>query len=772
MSFPSSSDLDGTWSFIQPSLGLILGASGDQGVTPAVYMNCYTAVYNYCTNKSRNSSLANNNNAVNNSYSLAGAEIYAKLEAYLVKFITGLTQDANESFLEFYVRKWKRFTIGAGYMNNVFDYMNRYWVQKERSDGRRDVFDVSTLCILQWKTHMFTNNADKLINETLVQIELQRNNQIVDTNLISVAIKSLVYLGIDIQDLKKPNLVVYINNFEKSYLEKTAIYYKNESDDFLSKHNVVDYMKKCETRLNEEISRSNNYLEDHTKKALLVTLYDVLIKQHAEQMYDQFLTLLENNETDHIQRMYKLLSKVPSTLQPLADALENYIKNEASKVIEEIKKGNDQSMEDGEDAPKKKSGSNAPNPKVYVHSLIAVYLKFNEVVDNAFHKDPIFIKSLDNACRYFVNRNSIAASGPKAPSKTPDILAKYADSFLKSSAKEAETIDMNAENLMIIFKFVEEKDAFEEHYRRMLAKRLINNTSKSEELEESVLKRLQEENSLEYTTKMSKMFADMKQSEDLKLKMKDRLDNNLVKEFVPYILANSMWPFSKNDDYQLNLPIELQSILDNFKKLYEESHNGRQLTWLWNHGRNEVKANLSRKGKPPFTFIVTNVQLMILLAFNKKKTYSFGELLELLGTIPTILDNQIAPMAKYKLLEQNPPGLEHQNKPDTTFTIVDEYKSRKLKVNFVSSLRNEQKQEDDDAKKELDESRKNYLSACIVRIMKARKTASHNELYNEVVTQSLSRFHARNIDVKKVISHLIDKEFLKRIDNNTYEYLA
>lgn len=782
-SLPVSSDLNGTWSFIQPSLGLILGSLGDQGVTSKVYMHCYTAIYNYCTNKSRNGSSAtavgSGSAAATNSYSLAGAEIYAKLEDYLVKFINDLEAAPNESFLEFYVRTWKRFTIGAGYMNNVFDYMNRYWVQKERSDGRRDIYDVSTLCILKWKNNMFNNHSDQLIEEILIQIEKQRNNEIVDTNLISVAVKSLVYLGIDPQDLKKPNLYVYINYFENHFITETTKYYKQESTNLLEDYNVVDYMKKCETRLNEEISRSNNYLETHTSKCLVETLNETLIKDHADLMYDKFIQLLELNEIDDIQRMYKLLSRVPSTLEPLADSFEKYIKSDAANVIEEIKKGGESTNKDESTTkeptkPVRKAGSGPVNPKTYVHSLIAVYLKFNEVVNNAFQKDPIFIKSLDNACRFFVNKNSIAVPTPKSASRTSDILARYADTFLKVSSKEAEIYDMNADNLMIIFKFVEEKDAFEEHYRRLLAKRLINNTSKSEELEESVIKRLQEENSLEYTSKMTKMFVDMKSSDDLRIKMKDELDNlnSPLKDFTPLILASSMWPFQKVPDYTLTFPADLQEILDKFQSLYTSAHNGRQLDWLWNHGRSEVKANLARKGKPSFTFIVTNVQLLILLAFNQKKTHTFADLKSIVGCPEHLLDNQIAPMVKYKLFEQNPSGSEFQNKPQTTFTIVDEYKSRKLKVNFVSSLRSEQRQEDDDANKEIDESRKHYLEACIVRILKARKTISHTELYNEVVTQSLSRFHAKNTDVKKVITTLIEREYMKRIDNLNYEYIA
>ncbi|CCE81377.1 Piso0_001277 [Millerozyma farinosa CBS 7064] len=776
--FPVASDLSATWSFIQPGLEYILGAEGDQGVTPKMYMNCYTAVYNYCVNKSRHGSSNAPINATtgNNSYSLAGAEIYSKLDEYLVKFVNNLKKDPDELFLEFYVKRWTRFTIGAGYMNNVFDYMNRYWVQKERSDGRRDVFDVNTLALLKWKAHMFNNNADQLIDEVLEQIERQRNNEIVDTYYISTAIKSLVYLGIDIQDLKKPNLVVYIKHFEHKFLEKTAEYYGRESARFLSQHNVVDYMKKCETRLSEEVSRSNNYLEDHTKKPLLETLNDVLIKDHAQAMYDQFLSLLEHNEIEHIQIMYKLLSRVPFTLQPLADSLEKYINDEAAKALEEIKSAAETQEETTkvDSKPQRRSNSGIVSPKTYIHTLISIYVKFNDIVAVAFSNDPIFIKSLDNACRRFVNKNSIAMSSPKSSCKTPELLARYADGFLKATSKEADIIGMTTENLMIIFKFIEDKDAFEEHYRRLLAKRLINGNTKSDELEESIIQKLQEENSLEYTSKMTKMFQDMKSSEDLKNTVREHLKqtDNTVKDFSPLILAQSMWPFKHSDDYQLNLAPELLPAFDKVQEIYNKKHTGRQLQWLWNHGKSEIKANLSKKGKPPFLFTVSNVQLMILLAFNKSSTYSFEELLNIVGVAKHTFESHLLPFTKYKLLEQEPAGQEYFSNNTTKFTIVDEYKSKKLKVNFVSSIKTEQKQEEEDANKEIDESRKNFLSACIVRIMKARKEMKHNELVNEVATQSLSRFRAKIIDIKRVIDYLIEKEYIRRIGNDSYEYLA
>ncbi|EGW31269.1 SCF ubiquitin ligase [Spathaspora passalidarum NRRL Y-27907] len=794
MSLPAYSDLNSTWNFIQPGLEFILGAQGDQGVTSKMYMHCYTAVYNYCVNKSRKSdagsSLASSYapNADNNSYSLAGAEIYSKLETYLTQFIKGLKKEPHESLLEFYVRKWTRFTIGAVYMNNVFDYMNRYWVQKERSDGRRDIYDVNTLSLIKWRNEMFQPNSDVLIKEILDLIEKQRNNMIVDTSLISTAIKSLVFLSIDANDLKKPNLVIYVNSFEKPFLKATEEYYSRESSKFLAEHNVVDYMKKCEARLSQEISRSNNYLEEHTKNPLLDTLNNALIKNHAQEMYDQFLILLEQNQIEHIQRMYKLLYKVPDTLVHLADTLEEYIKREAGKTLEEIKvqaESQAATAASTEGTPgvngaptrsRRSAGSGvAIDYKTYINTLIAIYNQFNDVVIKAFSKDTRFIRSLDNACRHFVNKNPIATPTTRSNCKTPELLAKYADGFLKSTSKEADILDMNADNLMIVFKFINDKDAFEEHYRRSLAKRLINGTCKSDELEESIIHRLQEENSIEYTSKMTKMFSDMKASEDLKADVRNHVGENLVKEFNPLILAQSMWPFKYLDDYNLNVPSELQAPFEKVIEIYGSKHSGRQLKWLWNHGRAELKANLSRKGKPPFLFTVSNVQLMILIAFNKKNSYTFKELHGIVGTSRNIFEAHLLPFTKYKLMDQSPPssGPNAGFNDDTVLTIVEEYKSKKLKVNFISNIKtNEPKQEEDEANKEIDEARKNFLSACIVRIMKSRKVCKHNDLINEVMPQTLSRFRAKPLDVKRVIDQLIEKKYIKRIEDNCYEYMT
>ncbi|KAK6200448.1 ubiquitin ligase of SCF [Scheffersomyces amazonensis] len=774
---PPSADFKKTWNFVQPGLDFILGTNDEQeGVTAVMYMSCYTAIYNYCINKSRSVSLipsiigGNRSSDSNNSYVLPGAELYNKLDKYLTKVLKDVLSEKHDNLLEFYVKKWTRYTIGARYLSNVFEYMNRHWVQKERQDGRRDVYDVNTLCLMKWREEVFKPNEKQLIGQVLELIKKQRDNEIVDTYLISTAVKSLVFLGIDVQDLKKPNLVVYINSFEKKFLTETTEYYQKESSDFLAKNNVVDYMQKCETRLNEEVLRSNNFLEEHTKKHLLETLNKSLIEDHAQEMHDYFISLIKQNELDHILRMYKLLSRVPKCLDPLALSLENYIIQQADEKFKELKSESEKLVEDQSKVKSKpKRGVTNVDTKTYIHTLIAHHDKYQGVVFKAFANDPKFIKALDNASRHFVNKNIIASPTERSKCRTPELLAKYADTFLKKGGKDVDTMDMTADNLMIVFKFLNDKDQFENYYRRQLAKRLITDTSKSEELEESLLQRLQVENSSEYTSKMTRMFADMKTSADLKSNIRDF---GPVKDFNPLILAQNMWPFDYKEEYNLKVAPQLEEQFNKVLEYHDNKYNGRQLKWLWHHGRAELKANLSKKSQK-FTFIVSNPQLMILMAFNEKSSYTFEELHEIVGGSKNVFEMHLQPFVTYKLLIQTPEGESAMGKEDTSFKIVEDYKSKKLRVNFVGAIKSiETKEEEDEINKEVDETRKNFLSACIVRIMKSRKTIKHNDLVNEVLPQTVSRFQARVIDVKKAIDYLIDKDYMKRLENNTYQYIS
>ncbi|GMM35618.1 cullin [Saccharomycopsis crataegensis] len=776
MSLPHPDDLQETWAFIEPSLYKILGTDDDSdGVTPDEYMSSYTAVYNYCVSRSKGGSTYRSST---NSILLIGSEIYARLKNFLTNYVLQLTKRPDETFLQFYVRRWRRYTIGAGYLNNVFDYMNRYWVSKERSDGRRDIYDVNTLALLTWRENMFDINCNILVAEILEQIRLHRLKQQNSPALLTHSIKSFVMLGIDIQDLKKPNLGIYIDKFEKQYLINTIEFYNTESNEYLKTHNLIDYMKRAEHRIADETSFATNFLDERSRRPLLETVCKSLIENHAPVMYEEFERLLQQDQFSDINRMYLLMQKVQSSLDPLARKFEGYIKSEGLMKIDNMDINDDNKG----DRPVRKAPPKVlatdQQKKLYIKTLIAVYTKFVSIVEKAFNNDLLFVKALDNACRGFINKNSVASPpGYKGTSKTPEYLAKYTDLLMRKNARENDvSSDMSEDDVMTIFKFITDKDAFESHYRKLLAKRLIYGTSMSVDTEESIISRLQKENSVQYTSKMTKMFQDMKASTDLQAAFAQYVENKpnkkeILDDFNVYVLAETMWPFSAFK-HEFSLPKELMPTYDALESLYNEKHTGRQLKWIWNLCRGEIKANISKPGKPPFILTMTLFQMAIILRFNEQDTYTFAELVDILKLPEEYVSGNLAPLIKYKLLNQSPPDAAKIGETSTKFTVVKEYRSKRMRVNFASNIKIEQKQELEETTKEIEQGREMFLQACIVRIMKARKQLKHVLLVNEVIQQSHTRFKAQVSDIKKAIENLIEREYLRRVDSDTYEYVA
>ena len=60
--------------------------------------------------------------------------------------------------------------------------------------------------------------------------------------------------------------------------------------------------------------------------------------------------------------------------------------------------------------------------------------------------------------------------------------------------------------VMTIFKYIEDKDVFQKFYSKMLAKRLVNGTSASGDAETSMISKLKDASGFEYTNKLQRMF--------------------------------------------------------------------------------------------------------------------------------------------------------------------------------------------------------------------------------------------------------------------------
>lgn len=152
------------------------------------------------------------------------------------------------------------------------------------------------------------------------------------------------------------------------------------------------------------------------------------------------------------------------------------------------------------------------------------------LVLSAFHNDKGFVAALDKACGRFINNNAVTKRC-QSSSKSPELLARYCDTLLKKNntkstcsiargssggtgGEDGELDDMLGQ-VMIVFTYIEDKDVFQKFYSKALARRLVQQTSVSEDAESTMITKLKTTCGFEYTSKLQRMFLDINVSKSL-----------------------------------------------------------------------------------------------------------------------------------------------------------------------------------------------------------------------------------------------------------------
>lgn len=557
-----------------------------------------------------------------------------------------------------------------------------------------------TLHLVQWRKVLFEKLSDKVMDAVLKLVEKQRNGETIEYSQIKSVVDSFVSLGLDESDSSKTTLEVYRYHFERPFLEATKEFYQTESKQFVAENSVVEYMKKAEARLAEEEDRVNMYLHQDIALPLKKACNQVLIADHSALMRDEFQVLLDNDREEDMARMYNLLARIPDGLDPLRAKFETHVRKAGLSAVQKIQSSEGDKLE----------------PKVYVDALLEVHTQYRGLVKRAFTDEPEFTRSLDNACREFVNRNEVCKTGS---SKSPELLAKYTDVLLRKSSTSIEEseLERTLSQIMTVFKYIEDKDVFQKFYSRMLARRLVHSNSSSDDAETIMISKLKEACGFEYTNKLQRMFQDMQISKDLNREFRDHLagsDSSRPVDSTFSILGTGFWPLTPPSTH-FNPPPEIAAEIERFGLFYKHKHDGRKLTWLWHLCKGEIKAGYCKNSKTPYTFQVSVYQMAILLLFNEKDTYRYEDMLSATQLSSEVLDQALAVILKAKVLLMSGASGEKPG-PGKVFKLNYDFKSKKIRVNLNLGGIKESKQEEAETNKTIEEDRKLVLQVRFNRL--------------------------------------------------------
>ncbi|XP_015512368.1 cullin-1 isoform X2 [Neodiprion pinetum] len=755
-------DLDQIWGDLREGIEQVYNR---QCMPKPRYMELYTHVYNYCTSVhqqlNNRTSMKSKKGQISGGAQLVGLELYKRLRDFLRNYLISLLKHGvdlmDEDVLKFYTRQWDEYQFSSKVLNGVCAYLNRHWVRRECEEGRKGICEIYQLALVTWRDNLFKHLNKQVTNAVLKLIERERNGETINTSLVSGVINCYVELGLNEEDpgAKGQNLSVYKDSFENVFLDDTERFYTRESTEFLRHNPVTEYMKKAEQRLLEEEKRVRVYLHQTTHERLAKTCEKVLIEKHLDIFHAEFQNLLDADKNVDLGRMYMLVARIPNGLGELRNLLESHI---ASQGLAAIDKCGDFAVND---------------PKIYVSTILEVHKKYNALVLVAFNNDSGFVAALDKACGRFINSNSITRAA-NSSSKSPELLAKYCDLLLKKSSKNPEEAELEdtLNQVMVVFKYIEDKDVFQKFYSKMLAKRLVQHMSASDDAEASMISKLKQACGFEYTSKLQRMFQDIGVSKDLNEQFRRHLINStelLDIDFSIQVLSSGSWPFQQS--FTFSLPTELERSVHRFTTFYSSQHSGRKLNWLYNMSKGELHTNCF---KNRYTLQASTFQMAVLLQYNVATLWTMQQLHDATQIKMDFLVQVIQILLKAKLLTVPAHEDETNLTPSSTIELFAAYKNKKLRVNINIPMKTELKVEQETTHKHIEEDRKLLIQAAIVRIMKMRKILKHQQLVAEVLNQLSARFKPRVHVIKKCIDILIEKEYLERTEGqkDTYSYLA
>eukprot|EP01107_Rhizomastix_libera_P008347 TRINITY_DN2351_c0_g1_i3.p1 TRINITY_DN2351_c0_g1~~TRINITY_DN2351_c0_g1_i3.p1 ORF type:complete len:721 (-),score=161.63 TRINITY_DN2351_c0_g1_i3:53-2215(-) len=716
--------------------------------------------------------------------------ILAKCEA-LKQRTTSITSD--DALLQFFATKWDEWRKVFQMIAHILQYLNRVYVQKINKTSKPNsktgmIIDIQSMCYMAWRDKIMMPHRDHLCQAILSLIEQERNGQEVCWKLIKDSSDCFVCMGNKSQNTdpqQQENLSVYKTSLEQPFLQATEVYYTAEASRFMAQEGVSVFLKQFSKRIAEERERVSRYLHHSSISALHSKLAAAWVTRHKSSIESSFCEMLKLDSTEDLRNTYDAMSLLEGDGHSV---LHSHFRNHIQTV--------------GKEKLQEQVNEAAQNPKVFVDLVLGVYRKYSTMISELFRSesnpsgDKAYSEALDMAFREFMNSNAVIdllAGEPSASSaaklaeskseKVPTILARFCDLFLKKGT-EGITDDGQMEKMqndvISLFRYLPDKDIFMQVYTKLLSKRLIQGISVSEDSEISLINKLKESQGPEYCRKLQTMVTDMSSSNEMNRHFEDHcVQHNFDLPFSVsvHVLTGNAWPMGQSEPTSFRPPMELQQIMKSFGEFYLGKYKGRVVSYRHSIGRADMLMRFEKSR--PLTLTVNTFQLSLLLQFNDNATINLKQLISSVDLPRDALDSALMPLVKLKVLTAS-----EENFTDATeFTVSNALKTfKKPKLNCVIQV-SPSPSASDGAKlmveenansEELRQDRLEKLKAAIVRIMKARKEQSHNELVTDALNQVRRWFAPQVALVKQAIEQLIEKDYLKRKegDHTKYQYVA
>ncbi|XP_057948818.1 cullin-3A [Malania oleifera] len=668
-----------------------------------------------------------------------GEKLYSGLVATMTSHLKEISKSIEAAqgglFLEELNRKWTDHNKALQMIRDILMYMDRTFIPSTHKTP------VHELGLNLWRDNIIhsTKIQTRLLSTLLELVYRERTGEVINRGLMRNIIKMLMDLGSS----------VYQEDFEKPFLEVSADFYRVESQKFIECCDCGDYLKKSERRLNEEMERVSHYLDAKSEGKITNVVEKEMIANHMQRLVHMensgLVNMLLDDKYEDLGRTYNLFRRVTNGLLTIREVMICYIRETGRQLVTDPERLRD--------------------PVEFVQRLLDEKDKYDKIINLAFNNDKTFQNALNSSFEYFINLNA----------RSPEFISLFVDDKLRKGLKgvSEEDVEIILDKVMMLFRYLQEKDVFEKYYKQHLAKRLLSGKTVSDDAERSLIVKLKTECGYQFTSKLEGMFTDMKTSQDTMqgFYAMHAADIGDGPTLSVQVLTTGSWPTQPS--VTCNLPAEMSALCEKFRGYYLGTHTGRRLSWQTNMGTADIKATF---GKGKHELNVSTYQMCVLMLFNNVDRLSYKEVEQATEIPASDLKRCLQSLAcvKGKTVLRKDPMSKDINEDDSFF-FNDKFTSKfyKVKIGTVVAQK-ESEPEKQETRQRVEEDRKPQIEAAIVRIMKSRRVLDHNNIIAEVTKQLQSRFLANPVEIKKRIESLIERDFLERdnADRKLYRYLA
>lgn len=680
--------------------------------------------------------------------------------------------------------------------------------------------EVKDLCLYLWLHEMIIPLIPQLVRLLMQEIESDRKGLNVNQTIVSGVVHSLA----EVEEYKKEDtLVFYREVFEKRFIKSTKEYYEVEATKLMQELDCSSYMRKVLQIIDLETLRCTKFIHSSSKDKVISEIRARMVADHSEFLHKESEHMVASDCWQDLHAMYRLLKPIEGGLITLIQQVQSRITQIGLESIKQVLTS---------DNPPKVFVESFIQVYRKHSELISNIFNSDQLFVGALDKACSAIINHRINPQQPCRSPELLAKYCDSLLRKPGSNSSQGSNYINKSLTETE-IDEKLSLSIIVFKYIDDKDIFQKFYSKNMARRLIFSQLASMEAEESMINKLKQVCGYEFTAKLHRMFTDIGLSNELRelfTQVLRQQGTQLGINFSIYVLQAGSWPLGQSPVTSFVLPPILANSVKAFEEYYYSRFNGRVLTWLYHHCTADLK--LCYTAKRQYSVSMQTFHAAILLQFEASDELAYEQISKATQLSDDQLSKHLQGLIEAKILllsgddqkastshavEAKPADLVESKMTNVTeSTSVDSFKqgdttamgssssttgnsshqltfdqSTRIKLNLDFTSRKtkfkiavvqrdtnyqhvREQNESEQTHSSIDEDRKLYIQAAIVRVMKSRKSAKHNQLIQEVISITKNHFTPSVPMIKKCIEILMEKQYIERKVNapDEYKYVA